>query len=458
MVLDIGLFREDQGGDINVVRENQKLRFHPMENVDAVIEADQAWRKLRNEVDNMNCDYNACNKAIGAKKKAKEDADDLIKENKARDAEIKVKQAELDAMLKLRDEKLIMIGNLVHSSVPVDTNEDNNAIVRTSGECRNEEGLLNHVDLFYRMGGSDTEKGSQVAGNRGYFLKNHGVMLNMALVNYGLQFLAKKGYCPLQTPFFMEKSIMAQCSQLSQFDDELYKVTGDGEEKYLIATSEQPLCAYHRGEWLEPKTLPIKYAGYSTCFRKEAGAHGRDTLGVFRVHQFEKIEQFVICSPDDDESWNELEKMIATSEEFYQSLGIPFRVVNIVSGELNLAAAKKYDLEAWFPSSRTFRELVSCSNCLDYQSRRLEIRYGQTSKGKDMGPKEKKYVHMLNGTLCATERAMCCLVENYQREGGVEVPEVLRPFMGGTEFIPFVQELPKVKAVKAKKSPGYLIR
>ena len=187
----------------------------------------------------------------------------------------------------------------------------------------------------------------------------------------------------------MRKDVMQEVAQLSQFDEELYKVTGKGsensddktvDEKYLIATAEQPIAAFHRDEWIDEKTLPIKYAGLSSCFRQEVGSHGRDTRGIFRVHQFEKIEQFVITSPHDDASWKALDEMIGNAEEFCQLLGIPYRVVCICSGALNNAAAKKLDLEAWFPGSGAFRELVSCSNCLDYQARRLRVRYGQTKK------------------------------------------------------------------------------
>jgi len=190
-------------------------------------------------------------------------------------------------------------------------------------------------------------------------------------------------------------------------------------------------------EWLQPKDLPIRYGGYSTNFRKEAGAHGKDTWGIFRVHQFEKIEQFVITEPH--KSWEMHEAMLRVAEEFYQSLGISYRVVNIVSGALNNAAAKKYDLEAWFPAFAEYRELVSCSNCTDYQSRSLEVRYG--SKKEETG--KKQYVHMLNSTLVATERCLCCLLENYQTEKGIIIPEVLRPFVGGADFIPFTKPAPK---------------
>lgn len=211
----------------------------------------------------------------------------------------------------------------------------------------------------------------------------------------------------------------------------------NAEPYYLIATSEQPISGMYRKEWLESSELPIRYAGISSCFRKEAGASGKDMWGIFRVHQFEKIEQFCITTPE--ESWAMHEEMIAVSERFYQSLELPYQVINIVSGALNDAAAKKYDLEAWFPGYDAFRELVSCSNCTDYQSRSLDIRL-RGKKGKDDKKDKKEYVHMLNGTLCASERTLCCILENYQTPDGVKVPTVLQPWVG-TDFIPYVKEL-----------------
>ena len=344
---------------------------------------------------------------------AKLECDDLLAEKVALETKRKGLEADLDEKQSVLRKKLIAIGNLVHDSVIVSNDEANNKIERFWPE-EHIEGTqdatkFHHFEVLQMIDGFDTERGQNIAGHRGYFLKNYGVLLNQALINYGLAFTRKRKYNLLQTPFFMRKEIMAETAQLEQFDEELYKVVaGDGNDKYLIATSEQPISAFHRGEWLEPKDLPIRYAGSSTCFRKEAGAHGKDTLGIFRVHQFEKIEQFVFSKPE--ESWEMFAEMVSTAEEFYQSLKIPYRVVNIVSGALNNAAAKKFDVEAWFPGFGAYRELVSASNCLDYQARRLEIRYGQ----KKMGDKDKKYVHCLNATLCATERALCCVLENYQ--------------------------------------------
>lgn len=197
----------------------------------------------------------------------------------------------------------------------------------------------------------------------------------------------------------------------------------------MIATSEQPISAMYRNEWIEPHDLPIRYAGVSSCFRKEAGASGRDVWGIFRVHQFEKVEQFCLTTPE--KSWEMHEEMIKIAETFYRNLELPYRVVNIVSAELNDAAAKKYDLEAWFPGYEAYRELVSCSNCTDYQSRGLEVRLALKNQTN------KVYVHMLNATLCATERTMCCILENYQTPEGVRVPAVLQPYMGGKDFLPY---------------------
>eukprot|EP00958_Prasinococcus_capsulatus_P010884 scaffold1068_cov375-Prasinococcus_capsulatus_cf.AAC.20 len=416
------------------------------------MELDNTWRKRRFELDQLNKEFNKANKAVAAKKIAKEDATAEIAVVETVKKQIEqAKAAEAEALRKM-DEAVVPIGNLVHDSVPVDDDEDNNLVVKTFGEPSTEGKTWNHVDLMAMTGVSNTEKGTEAAGNRAFYLVGCGVLMNQALINYALAFLVKKGYCPIQTPFFLRKEIMAECAQLSQFDEELYKVSGEGDDKYLIATSEQPLCCLHRKDWISEKQVekPLKYCGYSTCFRKEVGSHGRDTLGIFRVHQFEKVEQFCITSPNGDDSWKMHEDMLAFSEEFYQSLGLPYRVVNIVSGALNDAAAKKYDLEAWFPASKTFRELVSCSNCTDYQSRRLEIRYGQ-KKGDD---KVKQYVHMLNSTLVATERCLCCIFENYQTPTGVVVPEVLRPYMCGIEFIPFVNKPPKPEKPPKEKKGG----
>eukprot|EP01059_Diplonema_ambulator_P024782 TRINITY_DN411_c0_g1_i2.p1 TRINITY_DN411_c0_g1~~TRINITY_DN411_c0_g1_i2.p1 ORF type:complete len:482 (+),score=234.77 TRINITY_DN411_c0_g1_i2:65-1510(+) len=480
MVLDIALFREHQGGNPEMVRESQRRRCKDPKLVDAVIELDREWVTCTKRREDLKKWAGVCSKQVSEKKKKEEESGDLtdvpeelkqaVKDNKVTKEDLEVLNAttlvafakeingwveEADVELAKAAEKkeaaLKLVGNIVHESCKATDDEDQNEVVRTWGEIpESTEDTWNHVDLMELLGMETGEQASKTAGNRAYFLTGDLVLLQLGLINYAMQFLVQKGYEPFYPPFFMNKGAMAKVAELAQFDEELYHVSGEGDDKYLIATSEQPLCAYHANKWFQESELkkPKKYAGYSTCFRKEAGSHGRDTLGIFRVHQFEKIEQFMVCTPKDGESWKMLEEMIGNSEDFYKSLGLPYRVVEIVAGALNLAAAKKYDLEGYFPGSKTYRELVSCSNCTDYQARPLNTRYGASTKGtaKD---EAKGYVHMLNGTMCAITRTMCCLVENHQTAEGINIPEPLRPFLGGKDFLKFSG--PKVKKAEPKK-------
>lgn len=468
MVLDINLFREDKSGPdaLAMVRESERRRDpqnHAVADalIDAVLEHDGAWRRVRHDLDEIAQSVNGLNGEMKALKLAAKGgvdvapgAEDGIKSKKvqlgARKAELEEKLA---GIVEERQRALRKVGNIVHESVPVHHDEDEgNSVERNwakdgvlTPEAAGQK--LNHVDLLHMIDGVEYERGVKVAGSRGYFLKGPAVLLNLAIIQCGMAFMVKRGFTPIQTPMFMEKGQMGKCAQLDDFDEQLYKVSGEGEDKYLIATSEQPLCVYHADEWVPESELPRKFLGHSTCFRKEAGSHGRDQLGIFRVHQFDKLEQFVVTSPDDGKSYEMLDELIGNAEDFYKDLGLPYQVVNICSGALNDAAAKKYDLEAWFPASGAYRELVSCSNCLDYQSRKLETRCGT----KKMGDTNKRYVHMLNSTLCATSRVICCILENYQDEGGVKVPEVLQPFMGGLDYLKFVRPAPKLKAPKKNR-------
>ncbi|CAK4642139.1 hypothetical protein LEN26_003367 [Aphanomyces euteiches] len=439
MPIDINLLRVERGGNPDLVRESQRKRFADVDLVDRVIALDESWRKKQGDLETVKMNINKLQAQIKVlyKEKKKDEAQGLVDERKALEEQEPALKAEADALKEEVERELYKIGNIVDPTVPVSQNEDENEVVATWGACRqHDESLHYHHEVLQRIDGYEPEKGVQVAGHRGYFLKGYGVMLNQALIMYGQQFLMKRNYTLLQPPFFMNKEVMAGVAQLSEFDEALYKVTGveANDEKYLIATSEQPMCGFHKDEWITESALPIRYAGTSTCFRKEAGSHGRDTWGIFRVHQFEKVEQFVLCEPE--KSPEMLQEMLSTAEAFYQSLGLPYRVINIVSGELNNAAIKKFDLEAWFPAYQEFRELVSCSNCTDYQARAMEIRCGI----KKMNQTEKKYVHLLNATLCATTRTISCILENFQTPEGVRVPDVLVPFMGGVTFLPFVHE------------------
>ncbi|XP_076070434.1 putative serine--tRNA ligase, cytoplasmic [Mytilus galloprovincialis] len=491
MVLDIELFRAEKGGDPSKIRENQAKRFKDVTLVDKVVEHDKLWRKARFLADLLNQKKNMCSKVIGEKMKNKEPQGDNESlpdgfadtiENLTADqvktytvVQIKQIRVMIDDLMKKNDDTVILhekerndsmreIGNHLHESCIISNDEDENGVERIVGDCTTKK-KYSHVDLVVMVDGHEGDRGAVTAGGRGYYLKGALVFLEQALINLSMKMLHKKGYVPLYTPFFMRKEVMQEVAQLAQFDDELYKVVGKGsekqdestiDEKYLIATSEQPIAAYHRDEWIPTESLPIKYLGYSTCFRQEVGSHGRDTRGIFRVHQFEKVEQFVLTSPHDNKSWEIFEEMIGNAEEFNKVLGIPYRVVNIVSGALNHAASKKLDLEAWFPGSGAFRELVSCSNCLDYQARRLKVRYGQVKKMNQ----EAEYVHMLNATMCATTRVICAILENNQTEDGVIVPEVLRDFMpdGFKEKIPFVRPAPidqeETKKQKKTKEGG----
>lgn len=402
-MIDLLLLQADKGGEPEAVRESQRRRGGSVELVDEVIGQYRIWTKLRFEADASRNRINAIQKEITAKKKAKEDAEGLVREKSRVEADAMAANHLADAAESQLRKMAVQIGNLVHDSVPRSMTEDDNAVIRKWSQDGQDPikkaGILSHHEVLYRLEAYDQDRGTKIAGHRGFFLTGDGVDLNQALINYGLDFLKKRGSKKLMTPFFMRKDQMAKTAQLSQFDEELYKVTGgsgeggdDDDDKYLIATSEQPISAYHSGEWFDKPSeqLPIRYAGYSTCFRKEAGAHGKDTWGIFRVHQFEKVEQFCLTEPA--KSWEMFDEMISNAEGFYQSLGISYQIVAIVSGALNNAAAKKYDLEAWFPNQGAYKELVSCSNCTDYQSRRLEIRCG-TKKSVDG---RKIYVHCLN--------------------------------------------------------------
>ena len=414
-------------------------RYKDPDVIKGILKIDKEWRLRRGKLDALNRYANTISRAIAEKCKMRGEKESVpivissepqdlskfvFKQLVALSKHIKKEKKDTEAQLKIvtakREDLISKVGNILHPSCPVSNNEADNKLLKTHGETPEKE--HNHVELIKKVNGYGS--GSLVAGSRGYFLMRDIVRLNQALINYGLDFLVKQKYTPVQPPYFMTKDMMQQVAQLEQFDEELYRV---GDDKYLIATSEQPLCALHYNQTLHKKNLPIRYAGVSSCFRKEAGSHGKDTLGIFRVHQFEKVEQF--CITEKEKSWDMMKKMLELSEKFYQSLGISYRVVSIVSGKLNNAAALKYDIEGWFPGSRDYRELVSCSNCTDYQSYRMNIRYNTQGK--------KEYVHMLNATLCATERTMCCLLETYQAEEGIYIPKPLQPYMDGQGLIKF---------------------
>jgi seryl-tRNA synthetase len=301
-MLDVNDFIKERGGDPDKIRDSQRRRFAPVEVVDEIITLFEDHRKANYSASQLNSTINDVQKQIGAKKKAKENADDLLQkkiELEKQKKELLDSAAEKDAALKA---KVRTVGNLVDPSVPVSNDEDNNEVIRVwapeGTKVEKRDDFISHHEVLTRLDGYDPERGSKIVGHRGYFLRRWGVFLNQALINYGLEFLSDRGYTPLQTPQFMLKEYMGKTAQLEQFDDELYKVIdGDAKnDKYLIATSEQPISAFHADEWLVQKDLPIQYAGYSTCYRREAGNHGKDAWGIYRVHQFEKVRSTAGCN------------------------------------------------------------------------------------------------------------------------------------------------------------------
>jgi seryl-tRNA synthetase len=425
-LLDIELFRNQ----LDEIIKSEKNRFKDPSNAQKVLEFDEKWRKVIKELQDLRNQRNELSKEIGKLKKAGENQ--KFEEIKAKSIGIKEAIENLEEKeneyLEEREKYRYIVGNILHESVPIGETEDSNEILRTYKKPpKFDFDPLSHVDLVSLIDGADTKKASEIAGSRFYYLKGDLVLLNFALQRFALDKLIKKGYTPMWTPFFVKYEIIKAAAELADFKEQLYKI--EDEDLYMIATSEQTLAAYHYDEIIDPERLPIRYAGVSSCFRREAGSHGKDTLGIFRVHQFEKVEQYIFCAPED--SWKYHEELIQNAEEIYKELDIPYRIANIASGELNDNVTKKYDLEAWFPASETYRELVSCSNCLDYQARKLQIRMGKVGTTE-----EKQILHTLNSTTIATERTICCILENYQNEDySITIPKVLQKYMNGKKVI-----------------------
>jgi len=425
-MLDIELFRTN----LEKVIESEKKRFKDPSNAEKVLEYDIKWREVLQRLQDLRKQRNNISAQVGGLRKKGENqkAEEAIKKSKEIKTEIDELEKKRTDFFDQREKYRYIVGNILHDSVPIGETEEDNEIVRHVGEIpKFEFKPLSHVDLITIIDGADTKKGSEVAGSRFYYLKGDIVHLNLALLKFALDKLTSKNYIPIWTPFFTKHEIMKAAAELADFEDQLYKI--EGEDLFMIATSEQTLAAYHYDEIIDPDKLPFKYAGISSCFRREAGSHGKDTLGIFRVHRFEKVEQFIFCKPED--SWKYHEELMANSEEIFKELKLPYRIVNIASGELNDNAAKKYDLEVWFPASETYRELVSCSNCLDYQARKLKIRMGKVGSNQ-----VKEILHTLNSTAIATSRTICCILENYQQgDNSIAIPKVLQKYMNGRKII-----------------------
>ncbi|MDF2425296.1 MAG: serine--tRNA ligase [Nitrosopumilus sp.] len=395
--------------------------------LETLIESDQKRRELIIKTDELRKNKNQVALEISQKKKAGEDASDILSEMKDISTQITKLESEQEAVENTYSKLALTIPNLVHESVPVGTDESANKEIKKWGEIPNFDFKINdHIDISENLDLVDLERAAKVAGARFYYLKNDLVRLNQSLIHYGLDFLAKKEYSLIQPPYMINRESMEGAVIADDFEEVIYKI--ENEDLYMIGTSEHAMAAMRAKEIIEGKDLPLRYAGVSPCFRKEAGAHGRDQKGIFRVHQFDKIEQFVFSRPED--SWKEHEKMLAVAEEFYQNLEIPYKVMLLSSGDMGKVSAKTYDIEAWMAGQNAYREIVSCSNCLEYQARRLKIRF------RDKTNEDTQYVHTLNSTLVATTRVLVSIMENFQtKDGHIRIPSVLQRYMGNQKEI-----------------------
>jgi seryl-tRNA synthetase len=395
--------------------------------LDGLIESDQKRRELIFKTDEFKKRRNEIGNEISQKKKAGEDTSSILAEMKNVSAEL-AKLESLQEEIESKYARLAFtIPNLVHESVPVGPDDTANKEVRKWGEIpKFDFKIHDHIDLSENLELVDLERAAKVAGARFYYLKNDLVRLNQSLIHFALDFLTEKEYSLVQPPYMINRESMEGAVIADDFEEVIYKV--EEEDLYMIGTSEHAMAAMHSKEILEGKDLPIRYAGVSPCFRKEAGAHGRDQKGIFRVHQFDKIEQFVFSRPED--SWKEHEKMLGVAEEFYQKLEIPHRVMLLSTGDMGKISAKTYDIEAWMAGQNSYREIVSCSNCLDYQSRRLKIRF------RDKTNEDTQFLHTLNSTLVATTRVLVSIMENFQtKDGHIKIPHVLQSYMGNQKEI-----------------------
>ncbi len=408
------------------IKENLQKRFKAemVWVVDELVQDYTQWKLLKKEADDLRHIRNNLSQQINEAKKKGKDAKTLFQQSKALPEAIENTEEKSRLLREKINEALKKLPNFLHSSVPVAQKEEDNEVVRVSGKpTKLSFEPKSHVDLLQTLDLADIDRAGKVAGARFYYLKNELVELDEAVITFALNFLKKKKYTLMRTPDVLRREIIVGAAELADFEETLYKIEGD--DLFLIATAEHALASLHSGEMLDK--LPLRYAGISSCYRREAGAHGKDTKGIFRVHEFRKVEQFVYSS--EEESWDILEELIFNAEEIFSALGLPYRVVNIVSGELNNAAAKKYDLEAWMPAQKAYREMGSCSNCTDYQARKLNIRY---KKGN-----EAKFCHLLNGTALATPRVLVAIMENYQQaDGTILVPKALQPYVSFKKIEP----------------------
>ena len=417
-MLDIKFVRENPDivkKDLQKRNDKEKLEW-----VDDLLNKDSEYRRLLQDNQRLRQGRNTITDEINKLRKQGLDFKEKVQE--AKDLPDKIKQSD-EKLIELKnkiDYYLMRLPNILHDSVPVGKDSNDNTVVRAWGEKPkfNFE-LKPHGELLQELGMANFEKAAEVAGHGFYYLMGDAARLELALVHFATEFLTKEGFTLVEPPLMLRREPYEGVTDLKDFETMMYKI--DGEDLFLIATSEHSIAALLMNEVLEEKQLPLKLAGYSPCFRKELGSHSIDTKGIFRVHHFNKVEQFIFCKPED--SWKFHEELLKNAETIYQKLKIPYRVVNICTGDIGIVAAKKYDIESWFPRENLYREVVSCSNCTSYQATRLNIKY---RKGE-----EKEYIHTLNSTAIATSRTVRAIVENYQqKDGTIKVPTVLQKYLG----------------------------
>lgn len=424
-MLDIKLIRENP----DTVRKDLEKRRKPekLALLDELLKRDEEWRRLLTEVNNLRHRHNVVTAQVAEKKKRGEDAAKVILEAKEIPAKIKELGEKGEEDKARINQILLSLPNIMHESVPLGKDETENVVLRVWGKSpKFDFQPKNHLEIAVNLGLIDEERAGKVAGRGFVYLKKELVLLDYAIMRYAMDFLIKKGYVLVEPPFMIRREPYEGVVDLADFENVMYKI--ENEDLYLIATSEHAMASMYMDEVMNMKDLPIKLIGVSPCFRKEIGAHGKYTKGLFRMHQFNKVEQFIFCHPE--QSWELFEEIQRNAEELYQGLGLHHRVIEICSGDMGLIKAKSYDTEVWM-ADRQFREIGSNSNCTDYQARRLNIRFrekeGQTPAG---------FVHTSNNTALATSRTMIAIVEQYQqKDGSVVIPKVLRSCMNKKEKI-----------------------
>ncbi len=400
-------------------REEEKVKW-----IDEIVKLDKEWRALKQESDNFRQRRNTISEEINKAKKAGKNIEKLVKEAAEIPARIKL----VDDEMKKAEERIVYllqrIPNVIHESVPVGKDSNDNVEIRKWGKPKKPAfELKSHGEWAENLGLADFRRAAKVSGAGFYFLKGKLAQLDLALQLFAIKTLAKKGYTLVQPPMMLRRQAYEGVVSLADFENVMYKI--DNEDLYAIATSEHPLISQYMNEVLDEKELPIKLVGVSSCFRKEIGSHGVDTRGLFRVHQFNKIEQIIICKPED--SWDLHEELQKNAEELFKELELPYRVVNICTGDLGMIAAKKYDIEVWSPRQGKYVEVTSASNCTNYQAAGLNLKYQHQRKGE----LKRDYVHTLNATAIATGRALVAIIENFQnKDGSVDVPKALQKYTG----------------------------